>query len=68
MCERYCECILSRQTECGPVTHSGMKTSSFIHGQESVAVDPFDANDSLRNSKEFQDTWAEKEQTWVTSG
>lgn len=38
------------------ITHSGVEASSFIHGQESVAVDPFDANDPLRNCKELQDT------------
>lgn len=55
-----------------PVTHSGMETSSFIHGQESVAVDPFDANDPLRNCKELQDTWAGKRADsgdwWFTEG
>lgn len=48
------------------VTHSGMETSSFIHGQESVAVDPFDANDPLGNCKELQDTWAGKGLSQVT--
>lgn len=38
------------------ITHSGVEASSFIHGQESVAVDPFDADDPLRNCKELQDT------------
>lgn len=41
-------------------TYSGMEPSSFIHGQESVTIDPFDANDPLRNCKELQDTWADK--------
>lgn len=42
-------------------THGGVEPSSFIHGQESVTVDPFDADDPLRNSKELQDTWADKQ-------
>lgn len=42
--------------ESAGITHSGVEASSFIHGQESVAVDPFDANDPLRNCKELQDT------------
>lgn len=47
-------------------THSGMEPSSFIHGQESVTVDPFDANDPLRNRKELQDTWADKQHAAMT--
>lgn len=42
-------------------THSGMEPSSFIHGQESVTEDPFDADDPLRNRKELQDTWEHKQ-------
>lgn len=41
-------------------THGGVQPSSFIHGQESVAVDAFDADDPLRNCKELQDTWMDK--------
>ena len=39
------------------VTYGGMEPSSLIHGQESVTVDPFNADDPLRNRKELQDTW-----------
>lgn len=37
-----------------------MEPSSFIHGQESVTVDPFDTDDPLRNRKELQETWEYK--------
>lgn len=42
-------------------TYGGVEPSSFIHGQESVTVDPFDAYDPLRNCKELQDTWEDKQ-------
>lgn len=37
-------------------THGGVQPSSFVHGQESVAEDAFDADDPLRDCKELQDT------------
>lgn len=52
---------MRRQTEAScelrGVTYGGMEPSSLIHGQESVTVDPFNADDPLRNRKELQDTW-----------
>lgn len=49
-------------------THSGVQPSSFIHGQESVTGDAFDADDPLRNCKELQDTWMDRQHTALTDG
>lgn len=49
-------------------TYRGMEASSFIHGQEPVTVDPFDADDPLRNCKELQDTWVDKQHGLTTDG
>lgn len=45
-----------------------MEPSSFIHGQESVTVDPFDADDPLRNRKELQDTWEDRQHALMIDG
>lgn len=49
-------------------THGGVQPSSFIHGQESVTGDAFDADDPLRNCKELQDTWMDRQHTAMTDG
>lgn len=49
-------------------TYSGVEPSSFIHGQEFVTVDPFDADDPLRNRKELQDTWEDKQHALMIDG
>lgn len=48
--------------------YSGVEPPSFIHGQESVTVDTFDANDPLRNCKELQDTWVDKQHALMMDG
>jgi len=40
-------------------THGGVEPASPIHGQESVPVDPLDANDPLRDGEKLQDTWGQ---------
>lgn len=49
-------------------THGGVQPSSFIHGQESVTGDAFDADDPLRDGKELQDTCMDKQHTAMTDG